>query len=209
MNTYIGAMSQFRTACLAPFVLAFGLPLQAAEVSLDKLSSYINDLTTAEARFVQTNADGSTSKGRIILQRPGRARFEYDAPNRNLVLASGNMVAIFDAKSNQAPEQYPLPRTPLNLILAANVDLTTARMVVDHGEVDGTTHVLAQDPKHPDYGTIELIFNENPVALTQWIITDDVGNQTTVALQPFKTGGTYPITTFSIPDEAERRQPSR
>lgn len=202
-------MIQFRAALVAPLALFFGLSAQAAEVPLDQLSSYINSLTTAEARFVQTNADGSTSKGRIILQRPGRARFEYDAPNRNLVLASGNMVAIFDAKSNQAPEQYPLPRTPLNLILAANVDLTTAKMVVDHGEVGGTTHVLAQDPKHPDYGTIELIFNENPIALTKWIISDDVGNQTTVALQPFKVGGTYPITTFSIQDEAERRHPSR
>ena len=202
-------MTKFRAALIAPLALSFGLSAKAAEVPLDKLSSYINSLTTAEARFIQTNADGSTAQGRIILQRPGRARFEYDPPDRNLVLASGNTVAIFDNKSNQPPEQYPLARTPLNLILAANVNLTTAQMVVDHGEVDGATHVLAQDPKHPDYGTIELIFSENPVALTKWIITDDVGNQTTVALSPFKLGGTYSINTFSIDYEAARRHPSR
>jgi outer membrane lipoprotein-sorting protein len=119
------------------------------------------------------------------------------------------MVAIFDVKSNQPPEQYPLARTPLSLILAANVDLNAAKMVVDHGEVAGATHVMAQDPKHPDYGTIELIFKENPVTLTQWIITDDIGNETTVVLSPFKLGGTYPSGIFSIRDEAERHKSGR
>lgn len=191
------------------FALTVSLPAQAAEVPLDKLSDYINSLTTAETRFVQTNADGSTAKGRIIIQRPGQARFEYDPPDKNLVLASTNTVAIFDAKSNQPPEQYPLARTPLNLILAAQVDLTQAAMVIDHGEFQGTTRVLAQDPKHPDYGTIELVFSENPLALTQWIITDDVGSQTTVTLDQFTLGGRYPPSLFSISEETDRRKPPR
>jgi outer membrane lipoprotein-sorting protein len=178
---------------------------QAEEVSLANLSAYLNSLTTAEARFVQTNADGSTATGRLILQRPYRARFEYDPPDQNLVLASGRMVAIFDAKSNQPPEQYPLARTPLNLILGPKIDLGSSAMVASHGEVAGMTHVLAQDPKHPDYGTIELVFSPAPVALTQWIITDDMGGQTSVELQPLQTGGTYSNSLFSIDAETTRR----
>lgn len=202
---YISLMTLIRAALLAPLSLCLGLSAWAEEVSLDKLSSYINSLKNVEARFVQVNADGSIANGRIILQRPGRARFEYDPPDKNLVLASGSMVAIFDAKSNQPPEQYPLARTPLNLILAPKVDLSTAKMVVDHGEFEGATHVLAQDPKHPDYGTIELIFNEDPVALTAWIITDDIGNQTTVKLQGLQPGADYPPSLFSIDLETKRR----
>ena len=190
---------------LALATLLLGFPAHAAEVPLDQLSSYLNSLTSAEARFLQTNADGSTAKGRIIIQRPGRARFEYDAPNKNLVLASGSMVAIYDAKSNQPPEQYPLARTPLNLILAADVNLATAAMVVNHGEVGKTTHVVAQDPKHPDYGTIELVFSESPVALTKWIITDDIGNQTSVQLEALQPGGQYPASLFSIDYETNLR----
>jgi outer membrane lipoprotein-sorting protein len=199
-------MKMIRAALLAPLALSFGLTAQAAEVPLSALSTYINSLTTAEARFVQTNADGSTAKGRIVIQRPGRARFEYDPPNKSLVLASAGAVAIFDSKSNQPPEQYPLARTPLNLILAPKVDLSTAAMVIDHGEVNGNTHVVAQDPKHPDYGTIELIFSENPVALTQWIITDDIGNKTSVALDKLTTGGTYPGSLFSITDQTNQNK---
>ena len=127
------------------------LPLaaKAEAVSLADLSAYLNSLTTAEAQFVQTNADRTAATGRLILQRPYRARFEYDPPEQSLVLASGQMVAIFDAKSNQPPEQYPLARTPLNLILGPKIDLAGSAMVAAHAEVGGMTHVLAQDPKHP------------------------------------------------------------
>ena len=202
---YIDAMTLMKAALAAPLALTLALSANAAEVPLDQLSGYLNGLTTAEARFEQTNADGTISKGRIVIQRPGRARFEYDPPDRNLVLASGNQVAVFDAKSNQPPEQYPLARTPLSLILAGRIDLKMAKMVVDHGEFQGATHVIAQDPAHPDYGTIEMIFSESPVALTGWIITDDMGNQTSVKLDTFQTGGTYPASLFSIDAETSRR----
>ena len=192
-------------AVLAPLaVICLSLPA-VAEVSLDQLSAYLNSLTTAQADFVQVNADGSKAHGQITIQRPGRARFEYAAPDKNLVIASGGMVAIFDAKSNQPPEQYPLARTPLNLILARDVNLSTAKMVVGHGEVGGTTHVVAQDPKHPDYGTIELIFSEAPVALKQWIISDDIGNQTSVTLGDLVPRGDVPASLFSIDLETRKR----
>lgn len=202
---YIAAMNLIR-AVLAPLTfLALSLPTLASEIPLDILSSYLNSLTSAEASFVQLNADGSKARGTIFIQRPGRARFEYAAPDKSLVLASGGMVAIFDAKSNQPPEQYPLARTPLNLILAPKVNLSTAKMVIGHGEVGATTRVVAQDPKHPDYGTIELVFSDNPVALTQWIITDDIGNQTSVTLGNLAVGKAYPPSTFSIDLETTRR----
>lgn len=188
--------------------LALTLPslsARAGEVSLADLSAYLNSFASAEARFVQTNSDGTTATGRLILQRPYRARFEYDPPDRNLVLASGRMVAIFDAKSNQPPEQYPLARTPLNLILGPRIDLARSDMIFDHGEIDGMTHVIALDKKHPDYGTIELIFSENPVALTKWIITDDMGSQTTVDLATLWRNGVYSDDVFSIEAETVRR----
>jgi hypothetical protein len=43
------------------------------------------------------------------------------------------------------------------------------------------------------------------VALTQWIITDDMGGQTSVALSVLQTGGTYASSLFSIDAETSRR----
>lgn len=205
IRAYIGAMKRF-AALLAPLILTLAMPAAAAEVPLGVLSSYINSLTTAEASFIQENADGTLSRGKIILHRPGRARFEYEAPSKDLVIAAGGQVFIFDARSNEPPEQYPLARTPLNLILARNVDLNDARMVVGHAEIDGQTVVRAQDPKHPEYGTIDLFFGADPVALRQWVITDDIGNQTKVTLDDLVAGKSYAASLFSKELEMQKRR---
>jgi outer membrane lipoprotein-sorting protein len=120
-------------------------------------------------------------------------------------MAGGGQVAIFDAKSNQPPEQYPLKRTPLNLILARDVDLTNAKMVVGHYEVQDTTRVVAQDPENPEYGTIELVFTNDPVALSSWVITDDMGNKTDVILDRMILGGDLPPSLFNITLEQQKR----
>jgi hypothetical protein len=78
-------------------------------------------------------------------------------------------------------------------------------MVVGH-TADGTsTRVRAQDPEHPEYGSIELVFTDNPVELRQWIITDDLGAQTTVILGELKKGGNLGARLFDISAETSAR----
>jgi outer membrane lipoprotein-sorting protein len=198
-------MKQIRLIAAAVVVAATALPAAAQQLSLGALSTYLNGLKTAQAEFTQINADGTISTGTIYIKRPGRARFEYNPPEQTLVLASAGQLAIFDAKSNTGPEQYPLARTPLNLILAQNVDLGRNGMVVGHN-YDGTaTTVTAQDPEHPEYGNIQLTFTGNPTELRQWVITDDAGQQTTVVLGELRKGGTISDRNFSIVAEAESR----
>lgn len=186
-------------------LLAFCSPALANKIPLADLSAYLNGLTTAETDFTQINADGTIATGKLFIQRPGRVRFEYAPPDKSLVLASGGQVAVFDAKSNQEPAQYPLKRTPLNLILASNINLGQAKMVVGHTEQKNSTSVVAQDPEHPEYGTITLVFTDKPIALRQWVITDDLGQETTVVLGDLTKGGSYKPSTFSIQFEMARR----
>lgn len=194
-----------RLALLAPLAFLLPFPAAAEKLPLKEISAYLNSLTTVEADFTQVNADGSISTGKIFINRPGRVRFEYAPPDRSLVIAGAQQVAIFDAKSNQPPEQYPLKRTPLNLILAANVDLGRAKMVVGHTEDGTSTRVRAQDPENPEYGSIELVFTANPVELRQWVITDDLGAQTTVILGAMKKGGKLKASLFDITAETAKR----
>ena len=201
---YVRMTQMLRSLLALTLALLVG-PAAAGEIPLAELSSYINGLTTAEAGFRQINSDGSESTGRVFIRRPGRMRFEYDAPEPTLVLASGGQVAVFDSKSNQPPEQYPLKRTPLNLILGRHIDLGQAKMVVGHYEQGALTVVAAQDPEHPEYGTLQLAFSDNPVALRQWIVTDEAGGQTRVILDRLETGMSFKSSLFSIPYEVNRR----
>ncbi|MCC5969581.1 MAG: outer-membrane lipoprotein carrier protein LolA [Pararhodobacter sp.] len=191
---------------LVPALLAAPVAYaQSAQLSLSEISGYFNSFQTAQGDFTQINPDETISTGRIMIQRPGRVRFEYDPPDANLVLAAAGSVNIFDSRSNQGPTVYPLSRTPLNLILAANVDLSRQRMVVDHFAEGQTTVVVAQDPDHPEYGTIRLVFSADPTELRQWIITDDMGRETTVILGDLRLGGALASNLFSVDIELQRR----
>lgn len=191
---------------LTSVTLALGLavltPLAAAaqKLPLGDISAYLNKLQTAKGEFTQINDDGSISTGTIYIKRPGKVRFEYNPPESALVVAGSNTVVIYDKKSNQPAESYPLSRTPLSIILARNVNLGQANMVTGHS-YDGTaTVVTAQDPANPQYGNIQLKFTGKPVELRQWIINDGNGSQTTVVLGDLRKGGNLPNKLFDIGD---------
>lgn len=192
---------------LAPLLmLLLALPAAAQDLSLDQISKYLNTIQSAETEFTQINDDGTISTGKLFIKRPGRVRFEYNAPDKSLVLASAGSVAIFDDKSNQPPEQYPLRQTPLNLILERNVDLARRNMVVGRHSDGKTTTIVAQDPEHPDYGTIDLVFTANPVELRQWVITNSAGEKTTVVLGGLDTSETLPNELFDIDKQMARNK---
>lgn len=172
-----------RQIALALALIAAASAARATEkLPLADISGYLNRLGAVRTGFTQVNDDGSLSTGRLWMQRPGKMRLEYDPPEAAMVLVHSGTVFIEDRKSNQPPEQYPLSRTPLSLILARRVDLGRANMVVGH-DFDGTaTIVTAQDPDNPEYGRIELMFTDEPVELRKWVVQDGTGNRTTVLL---------------------------
>ncbi len=193
-----------RILLAAALSLTSAMPALAEAVPLRDLSTYLNDLRTAQATFTQINADGTVSTGDLYLHRPGRVRFDYDG-DELLVIAGGQRVAIFDGRSNTHPEQYPLSETPLNLILARNVDLARSGMVTDHS-FDGTaTRVRAQDPDRPEIGSIEMVFTGDPIELRQWVIIDGGGSETTVVLGGLEEGVRLPSRYFNIPIEINSR----
>ena len=179
----------------------------AQQLSLDAISTYLNGIVSAQSPFTQVNDDGTLATGTLYIRRPGRMRFEYDPPTDLLVMAGGGQVGIFDGKSNVGmAERYPLSRTPLNLILERNVDLARRNMVVGH-EFDGTaTVVTAQDPAHPEYGSIALKFTDGPIELRQWIIRDGQGATTTVILGQLEQGEPISARLFDINREETNRQ---
>lgn len=194
-----------RRLFLAAALAVLAAPAMAQKIPLGELATYINGITSAKSGFTQINDDGSITTGEIFIKRPGRARFDYAAPDNSLVIAGGGQVAIFDPKSNVPPEQFPLKRTPLNLILGRNINFSTSNMIVGHAEEGEATVVTVQDPKNPEYGNIQLKFTGNPIQLRQWVITNDAGQQTTVIMQALEPTSSIPSRFFNIPQEIEAR----
>ncbi len=189
LSTYVHDMKQILFACgLAASTLIASASLAADKLSLNAISHYLTGITSAQADFTQISSDGYVATGTLYIKRPGKMRFEYDAPNTGIVVAGQGAVAVADAKSNTGPEIYPLSRTPLSIILARTVNLAAENMVVGH-DFDGTaTVVKAQDPKRTEAGSIEMSFTGSPIELRQWVIYDSSGEATTVILGEMNIG---------------------
>ena len=173
-------------------------PSLAERISLNKISDYINGLTTLQADFEQINSDGSIDRGKLYIRRPGRMRLEYTAPNNALVIAGAGSVAIFDDKSKNGPTLFPLKKTPLNLLLKKNVDLYTNEMITEHTANNENTFIVAKDPKRKSQGSIKMVFSNSPVSLQGWTITNQSNQKTKIILDKLDKKTKIPLYLFNI-----------
>lgn len=173
---------------LALVALSLAAPAKAQNArELARVNAYLNSLDLAQGDFVQIAPNGETSDGKFYIRRPGRIRFEYTPPNPTLVVSDGVWVVVFDLRTCDQ-QTAPLSETPLDLLLRERVDLSAEGAVRNIEKSGGQLRVTAINPDDPDQGAITLIFNDNPLELRQWVVTDAQGRATTVILNSMQRG---------------------
>ena len=196
-----------RKTLLTVFIIAlFGAPVRAEKISLSNLSSYLESIKKVSGSFTQINSDKTVSTGRIFLFRPGRMRMEYKTPDNSLVIVGGSQIAVFDSKSNTHPRIFPLRKTPLKILLEKKINLKTSDIIVSHEEVENSTVVLLQDPKLSSYGSLKLVFTDHPVTLRQWVITNEMSDQTVLKFKDFINQPNMSSNKFNISLEIDNRE---
>jgi len=147
-----------------------------------KVSSYLSSLQTLVGNFVQVGPDGSKTKGDFYIQKPGKVRFEYDAPSPIDIVADGSSVAVRDRKL-ATQDIYPLSQTPLRYLLSDRIDLLKDTNVVNVTADDVFVSVTIEE-KQALIGTsrLMLMIGAKDGQLKQWTVTDPQGYDTTVAV---------------------------
>ena len=171
---------------------------------LARIDAYLNAMRSAQGTFVQFNSDGSSSQGEYWIKKPGLMKFEYADPHPHVIVADGTWVAVVDRASNDEPHQYPISQTPLNLILRDQIDLLNSGAVQRVVKSGSRTTLMAVDPNERDTGSLELVFDENPLALREWVTINPQGQRTTVRLNSMQQNVELPRRMFSIQAEARR-----
>jgi outer membrane lipoprotein-sorting protein len=182
-------------------------PLTASESALvAKAVAYLQELATAKGRFVQTDARGIVTEGTFYLQRPGKARFEYDPPSGLVILSDGAQVSVVDRRLKTI-QSYPLGLTPLALFLARDIRLDKGVLVTGVTRETGGFTITARDGRKKADGQIELNFTESPTALKGWAITDIQGRIVRVRLVAFGPAPHHDRKFFQIQDPARSPAP--
>jgi len=157
-------------------------PLSPADkVLVDRAATYLQGLTEAKGRFVQTDARGAITQGALYLKRPGKARFAYDPPSGLLVVSDGGKVAVADSRLKTF-DAYPLMATPLSLFLARQIRLDKGVVVTRVTPMADGFSITARDGKKQAEGQITLTFTDRPMRLAGWTVTDAQGAATRIQL---------------------------
>jgi outer membrane lipoprotein-sorting protein len=142
---------------------------------------YLNDISTLTARFIQISSNGAYAEGDVIIQRPGRMRFEYDPPHPVLIIANGLSLLFYDREIKQA-SFLPLWETPLWFLIRKEVTLSEGIVVSAVEQSPGALRITITDEELSETGSVTLVFSDRPLALKKWEITDAQGILTQVSL---------------------------
>ena len=147
-----------------------------------RVSSYLSSLQTLVGNFVQVGPDGSKTKGDFYIQKPGKVRFEYEAPSPIAIIADGSSLAVRDTKL-ATQDIYPLSQTPLRFLLSDRIDLLKDTNVVNVTADDIYISVTIEE-KQALIGTsrLMLMVGVKDGQLKQWTVTDPQGYDTTIAV---------------------------
>jgi len=154
---------------------------------VDKATAYLQGLKTVTGRFTQVSSNGAASTGTFYMQRPGKARFQYDPPAQMVVVSDGYNVSVVDSRL-KTHDQYPLGRTPLVILLARQVRLDRGVVVTQVDQTADGYSITARDGHKEASGRITLNFTNDPIALRGWSVIDAQGRETRVTL-----GGLSPV----------------
>ena len=160
-----------------------------------RAETYLKNLKTAKASFVQRSDNGGRLTGTFYLNRPGKLKFEYNETD-DFVVADGIFIYFYDSELGEQ-SNAPIGQTLADFLLRKDLSLTSGLSVQDvQTNVDTQVLTLAQEGDE-GAGTVRLFFSQNPYALSKWQIIDATGATTEVALANLQTGLELPSRLFA------------
>jgi outer membrane lipoprotein-sorting protein len=209
-----------RSAIFALFALAFLVPSalipsswaarypgtfnETETAELNKISAYLNSIHTLKSNFVQLGPQGELAQGEFDLAKPGRLRFAYNPPSPILIVATGGEIYVKNAQLNTV-DRTSLSDTPLDLLLNQDVDLRHDPVITGIEQQPGALIVHARAATTKSQSNITLVFSYPAIELRQWMVKDNQGGVTTVALTGLQTGVALPDALFTPPQKSSSK----
>ena len=164
----------------------------AADTARSRLDSFAKDLKAVSAHFEQQAFDpkgaaGKTSRGELALKAPRQFRWDTTAPYKQLIVADGEKVWIYDADLEQVTvraqgtEEAHSPLTVLTDLSQLDHDFATS----EQGEHDGLTWLrLKSKDKDPQFSYADLGFDATGLARMRF--EDTLGDRTEIRFSDWK-----------------------
>ncbi len=162
-------------------LFCFEAKAQSAE-NLQKIETYLNNIKSLQATFVQMASNGATAEGRLFIKKPNKIRMEYAEPTNVLIVGDGDFIVYNDLDLDQVTH-IDYDDIPASLILSNKIKIDGKKLkVIDFYQDSGSTSITLDYAEKGDIGPITLVFANDPLELKQWKIVDPQSVEVTVSL---------------------------
>ena len=198
MKKYLAAL------IFAPFALVAFSPIGAQQSDkMARVVAHMQAVGSMTATFTQTDRNGQTLSGKLLLKRPGHVRFEYQKDVPLLIVADGKALTMIDYGVKQV-QRWPIRNSPLAALLDPGQDLARFGKLVPTSS-DDVISVEVRDVKRPEFGVITMIFVKQAGApggytLSGWVALDSKDNRTSIRLRDIKYNGGVADSAFTWKD---------
>ena len=183
-------------------LLGLTLSLGAAAGGLDDFLAFNSATKSATASFEQQAYDRAgkvvdRSSGSFAFARPGKFRWAYEKPHKQLLVADGAKLWIYDPDLQQVTVKridQAISSTPAAL-LAGKDDITKLFTLRDAGTKDGLAWVEAL-PRAKDTGFDRVRLGMQGKILAAMELYDQLGGHTVLRFTGMKENAALPPATF-------------
>ena len=169
----------------------------ATDARVQQAQNWLDSLKIAKARFEQIDYQGNVMRGTFYINRPGRLRFEYDAPIKDYIVADGVQIHFYDGESGQT-NSAPIGSTLADFILRDGRRFEKDVKVESVTEKGDMVNIAVTQANEPGMGQLILNFSKSPFELKSWQIIDAQGLTTTLVLHDFDRNATVPPSLFRM-----------
>ena len=121
------------------FVLLFVSSMACASTddAVEQLTQLLNGYNSYQAEFTQLTYFGDRgapqkSAGRVMMLRPGKFRWEIDKPTKQIIIANGNTLWVYDVELQQVTQQQFSKQQGMNpaALLTGDVSALSQQFVI-------------------------------------------------------------------------------
>jgi outer membrane lipoprotein carrier protein len=190
--------------------LAAAAPAQApsAQEVAASLQAKYDRVRDFSADFTQQYESGVlkrkiTERGRVQVKKPGKMRWDYEAPEKKVFVSDGSQIYLWVPADNQVttsavPKQDEA--TTAVLFLVGKGDLTRDFTVRFGEQAAEGTYALRLDPKLPerDYDWLQLVVDRKTLQIRSLTAADRQGGQSTFHFTNFRENVGISDNTFAF-----------
>ena len=168
--------------------------------TLKLIKDYLEEITTLQARFSQTDQTGNIVTGDLYLKKPGKIRLSYDPPHQLQIVSKQQAVLIFDSKNQgSGPLTYPLSYTPLGYLIKNNL----SALINENGESFELGDLIFLKVQNPQY-QLSIEFKQNPLSIKGWEFKNQMGEIIKITLNNIRENNYISDEIFKTEKDYER-----